>query len=348
MNENNAAQNVQTSLATDTISVDASRLEEKSRMQKKYRRLSVMLVGVIVIAIAALLLLQFNSRHPKQVEWSEWGEVLPEYVSEKYYIIEEQTLYRSKQLESTTSKEKLSGWTLIGETYDWNEWTGWQESPIQSSNSRQVERKTQYSYRTISNETVYSPWGSWSDWNRLYDDAPKETNLMQVETAKMYEYCRWVCPSCRAYPRDADICPNCGSIENWGASFIFRSTPYSSISFTQKGNYLYGFVEGEMLSIYKGDINKSACSVYRYRERSSSQEKVYSDWSSYEDTTYTASSSREVRTRELYRYRDRSQTPVYEYERWTEWTEYSSVPVTENETTQVETIVQYRFKSKDN
>ena len=79
-----------------------------------------------------------------------------------------------------------------------------------------------------------------------------------------------------------------------------------------------------------------------------SQEKVYSDWSSYEDTVYASSSSREVRTRELYRYRDKSTTPVYEYERWTSWTEYGSKPVKETETTQVETVVQYRFKSKDN
>lgn len=348
MNENNASPNVQNSLATDTISVDASRLEEKSKMQKKYRRLSVMLVGVIVVAIAALLLLQLNSRHPKQVEWSEWAEVLPEYVSEKYYIIEEQTLYRSKQLESITSKDKLSGWTLIGETYDWSEWSGWQEAPVQSSSNRQVESKTQYSYRTISNETVYSAWGSWSDWTYLYDAAPKETDLLQVETGKMYEYCRWVCTSCGAYPRDADVCPNCRKREAWLANFVFRSTPYSDVSFTKKGIYLYGYVEGEILSIGESYIDDDPWSVYRCRERSSRQEKVYSDWSSYEDTVYTSSSSREVRTRELYRYRDKSSTPVYEYERWTEWTKYGSEPVKETENTQVETVIQYRFKSKDN
>lgn len=50
MNDNKATPNVQNSLAPDAISVGASKMEEKKAKQRKYRKISVLLIGIIVSA----------------------------------------------------------------------------------------------------------------------------------------------------------------------------------------------------------------------------------------------------------------------------------------------------------
>lgn len=55
MNENNETPKVQNSLATDVIPADASEFAEKKAMQRKYRQISALLIGIISVAIVLLV-----------------------------------------------------------------------------------------------------------------------------------------------------------------------------------------------------------------------------------------------------------------------------------------------------
>ena len=406
----------QSSLAGGAINKEEKLCQaKKAELKKKYRNISMALVGIIVVAVV-MLVVQFNSGPPEQLEWSEWMDTLPDYATDEFYNIEEQTLYRSRNLETTssTTQSEMSGWEIYdtvegnGEFGRWSEWSasevtgnenrevetqtryryrdkeittekeasmpgwnlfdttytlgdygGWSEwSALEAinSDSRKVETKTQYSYRTISYETLYSTWSNWSEWSYSADTDGKghqieESDLLQIEAGQRYEYYRLVCNACKTILGEVDIfergetCPNCGSTENY-CRWYFSGTPYSSVSFTKKGRYLYGYVDGKFVGVFSGNIDNGTVTVYRYRTRTVNQKKAVSEWSNYGDTVYTESDSREVRSRTLYRFCDREEIPVYHFWRWGGWTDWSVDAVSATDNRQVETTLYYRYRDR--
>ena len=140
----------------------------------------------------------------KKEEWSDWVVNLPNYVKSEKYDIEEKTLYRSRQLETTSSTEQssMSGWELydsIDSVGEWGPWSDWSTTAISSNDMRDVETKTQYRYRdlktTVSeddhmdgwevNDVTYTQggWGSWSSWST---SAVSSSNSRNVETKTQY------------------------------------------------------------------------------------------------------------------------------------------------------------------
>lgn len=345
------ANNIQNSLAPDPSSEwDEFQQNERESLKKKYHIWTIGIGAVLLIAVICLVITMCNPKLPAQLDWSAWMDELPEYATPDDYLIDSQVVYRKRNLETTSSTSAtMAGWTQTGSGYEWGNygaWSDWTTEAVESSESKEVDAKTQYSYRDVTKEKAYSDWGSWSKWSYEQVD---ESDLCEVQTGQVYEYCRWVCPDCGKYPRDNDTCPHCGSADGgWIASWVLSETPYSSVSFYQKGNYLYGNVDGELLSIYKGDINKGTVTGRRYRKRTTFEENKYSEWSEYTDTVHTESSQKEVQTRTVYRFRDREQVLTYYFERWGQWSEYGVTPVQENSSTQVETKTQYRFKDKEN
>lgn len=108
------------------------------------------------------------------------------------------------------------------------------------------------------------------------------------------------------------------------------------------GKY-YAYVDGQL--VFKWTDGGSG-TQYRYASRSTEEVKVYSDWSSWGDTTISASGTREVNERTVYRYRDRTQIPTYYYERWGGWSSWDSSSVSESESRQVESATLYRYRDK--
>ena len=116
---NQGSSNGQSSLSGEAILAEKTAQAQKEKLKRKYRITSFALIGVIEVAVAALLLLQINSRHPKQLEWTEWADSLSEYATEEFYDIEEQVLYRTRILETTSSsrQSEIEGWELY-DSYD--------------------------------------------------------------------------------------------------------------------------------------------------------------------------------------------------------------------------------------
>ena len=211
-----------------------------------------------------------------QKDWTDWSDKLPDYINEDDHIVEEKVLYRSRNIETTSSSSStLSGWELYdskAEYSDYGDWSAWSTYSVVESNCRDVEIKKQYSYRLKNAETQYSSWSDWSDWS---------------------------------------------------------STPVKSDDLTRVETRTVG-----------GKVKQ-----YRYSTRTVNNGNSFTNWSEYSDVAIEPSENREVRTRTVYRYRDREENIVYYFKRWGEWSDWSTTAVSASDEVKVETKTQYRYKS---
>ena len=126
-------------------------------------------------------------------------------------------------------------------------------------------------------------------------------------------------------------CGYSGSNFNYGCIHEFySSTPYSSASdwHGTGRKYIYDSSMGLSFTFYSDSPYYVApITQYRYRTRSTYQDKSYGSWSSWSDSSYSSSSTREVETRTMYRYRTRSQVSTYYYYRWKDWSSWSTTAV---------------------
>ncbi len=424
--EKSTITNSQSSLAGGVVLSPEEKLrqEKKNELRKKYRRMTAMLVGIIVVALGALVVTQFFPPHPEQLEWSEWMEELPEYATDKYYNIEEQTLYSSRNLETTTtigqnempgwelynsvegtgefgawsdwatgevvgsenrevetqpfyryrdketttnSNSSLAGWELSDTTYSWSDygsWSDWSTNSVSSSDSRKVETKTQYSYRdiqtTTSSSSSLSGWthydttksyGSWSGWTTSSISA---SSTLEVDTKKEYQYTRYLMAHyCTGNVSGAQYmtCPsNNSSNATFNANCVYHSLGwYDSLSsFTQgNGGYIGSTCSNSCWTWYILGQEDVYTTYYRSRSVSYTYHFMkYGSWSNWSDSAYSASSSREVQTRTLYRYCDRTEIPTYHFWKWGDWTEWTAEQVAASDARQVESTPYYRYRDR--
>ena len=350
---------------------------------------------------------------PVQLDWAEWAEALPDYVTDENYDIEERTLYSSRNLETTSSttsstmdgwelyetangngdygpwsdwtqnavnstemrqvdtqtqyrySEKeittdssptKSGWELYDTSYTWGDYGAWSEWSIDyasSSESRKVEAKTQYRYRDISYVEKYTDWSSWSAWQ---SDYVSSGDLTDVQTRTVYGYYWYQCPNCGAHMHGWGFtCPTwaggCGKAElkseYWHV--LWSTTPPSSVSFGDwyGTTHYYAYVDGVL--VFRWDYgNPGPQTQYSYRTRSTYQEANYGSWSSWGDTNYSSSSNREVESRTVYRYCDRSQVATYHFYRWGDWSSWKADAISSNNNRKVEEATFYRYRDKAN
>ena len=285
--------------------------------------------------------------------WSEWSSDAVSATSERE--VQTQTHYRYRNKETTTdTSSTLSGWTQYDVSYTWDDYGAWSEWSIDyasSSDSRKVESKTQYRYRDISYVQKCTDWSSWSAWQ---SDYVSSGDLTDVQTRTVYGYYWYQCPNCGAHMHGWGFtCPTwaggCGKAElkseYWHV--LWSTTPPSSVSFGDwyGTTHYYAYVDGVL--VFRWDYgNPGPQTQYSYRTCSTYQEANYGSWSSWGDTNYSSSSNREVESRTVYRYCDRSQVATYHFYRWGDWSNWSSDSMSSNENREVETTTFYRYRDK--
>lgn len=297
--------------------------------------------------------------------WSDWSTTAVSGSATRE--VESETRYRSRNLETSTgSSSSKSGWELANTTYAWGNygsWSPWQTSSVSSSDSRKVETKTQYSYRTKSTSQQYSSWGGWSSWQ---NSSVSANDLRDVQSATFYRYYYYYCPYCgghEPFTGKSDcgqMIPTNGSTwnETW-STIPYSQSNYHSFNYTSRKYYTesigdgqrWCFSSGNLYDTAPGTIDADASSaviktMYRYRTRSVENVTNYSDWSSYSDTYQSSSSTKEVRTRTMYRYCDRSQVPTYHFQRWGSWSSWTPNHIAASATKQVESSTFYRHRDK--
>ncbi len=182
--------------------------------KKSFIKYALVALGVVAIVILLLLLKTCSNEEPsvpdggtdaQQLDWSNWQDQLPDYVTDEDYEIEEQVLYRSRTQETTssTTQDTMDGWELYNtaEGGDYGSWSLWSTEKVTASETREVETQQQYRYRTkettTSSSATKSGWelynttykqgnyGNWSNWSTT---AVTANDSRQVETKKQYSY----------------------------------------------------------------------------------------------------------------------------------------------------------------
>ena len=206
--------------------------------------------------------------------WSEWSTTKPSGVPES--AIQTKTQYRYRDKETTTSSNStLDGWTLSG------------------------------------SETVWSDYGAWSAWSTDYVAASEST---QVETRTGYHYYYFQCSNCGAHMHGSGTCytwaGGCGQSTVSSSSYHSAryDTPYSSsMDFHGTGVNYIDSSDGRVFAYTSTSSQHYVAPATEYRSRTRTQSTIYSfyrwtDWSNWSDTAATASDSREIETRQMYRY----------------------------------------------
>lgn len=283
--------------------------------------------------------------------WSEWSST--KVAASATREVDTQTRYRYRDKETTTSSSyNKDGWTKYDTTYSWGNygsWSGWSTTAAYNSESRKVETKTQYRYRSISYSTEYTSWGSWSSWSF---DRQSTSDLKKEESRTVWGYYYYPCPNCGAHMHGWDMyCPTwaggCG--KGWIERNMFRKV-YSTTSWNSAGlkdwhgtGKSYAYVDGQL--VFKWTSGGSG-TQYRYATRSIQQVANYGSWSNWGDTTYSNTATRQVETRKVYRYCDRPQVATYHFYRWGAWSNWSVDKVSGTNDRQVENTPFYRYRDQ--
>lgn len=283
--------------------------------------------------------------------WSSW--LTDKATETDTRDVESEVRYRYKTKDTTTSSSStMSGWELYNTTYSWSNyggWSNWSTNPVYNSDSRKVETKKQYSYRDISYKTEYTDWSGWSGWGEVRQGT---SDLKKEESRQAWGYYYFQCSSCGAHMHGWGI--NCFTwAGGCGRTTIQEGSwhqTYSPISWNNAGlknwhgtGKYYTYIDGQLYFKWPegGQVTQ-----YRYATRSTKQVPVYSNWSSYSDTVYYKSSTREVQERTLYRYCERTKIPTYYFYRWSDWSAWSTDPVSENDNRKVDSTTFYRYRDR--
>lgn len=338
----------------DALPADVSRSEYQIETKTQYRARSKETTSAAQETLDGWTLVASATGDGGFGAWSDWG--LTSVAASDEREVQTQTRYRYREKETTASDaSSLSGWEQYDASYTWGDygaWSDWSTAYVSSSDSRMVEAKKQYRYRDIRYEQKYSDWSGWSAWESDYFIAAD--NLTDVQTRTTYGYYWFECPNCGAHMHGYGFtCPTwaygCGQAElkESGWRSYWSTTPPSSVSFGDwfGTTHYYAYVDG--ILVFRWDYNNPGPRTeYRCRTRSAYREASYGTWSGWSDTRYSASSSREVESREVYRYRDRAQTATYHYARWGDWSGWTSDVIPAGDNREVETATFYRYRDR--
>lgn len=195
----------------------------------------------------------------------------------------------------------------------WGDWSSWSTTKPTASSKREVQNKTQYRYRDkqtttstssslsgwtlVDSYVTYGSWGSWSDWSTT---AQSSSATKDVETRKVYKF--------QHYCSSKGTAPTKGGYGVDGPH-IYYSTYKPSLTKSSSTNYYYSqgvfpgcSVRGNTRYYYMGEATQ-----YRYRTRTATTNYNYykwNSWSNWSDSAYYSSSTRQVETQTVYRYRD--------------------------------------------
>ena len=312
--------------------------------------------------------------------WSDWSQTAAAKSDTR--DVETQTRYRYSDRETTTSNDdSMSGWILEDTQYSYGEygsWSVWSENEVTESETRQVEKKTQYRARAITISSEYSDWGPWSDWTL---NEISETPTIQVDSqVDGYLYnahtitcakCGWHCNryavNCVAHASQVhengeqneaiellfntvrgktEWDGNPATLSQYTNGYFYAQ--YSTITLNSYGLTAGNTADPEQSGSDQYTIDSYVGPMMRYRSRSRDLlvNRTYSDWSDYQDSIIVPNETTEVATRVVYRFRDRSIIPQYSYYRWTDWSDWAETSYTQTNTRKVETATFYRFRDR--
>lgn len=218
--------------------------------------------------------------------------------------------------------------------WDEGSWSEWSTEYPSDYDEDDIQAKIQYRYSAketttssspaldgwtqSGSEQVWSNYGAWSNWSRTYVAASDST---QVETAPLYRYYYFLCNGCGDHNPLGSAC-GCGSKSNtWNqtdSTIPYTQCNSSVVSYATQKRQTTSLGDGQLWYFSSGNLNNTAIGT------------VDSDSSS-------------IVINQGYRYRTRTQSTVYHFYRWGEWSNWSDTELAESETLKVEMREVYRY-----
>lgn len=213
--------------------------------------------------------------------------------------------------------------TLYAKWVTWGTWTT--DSSLVNNPLYEVQSKTQYSYSdkstksssssSLSGWTQYDSavtgYGSWSGWTTSYMSS---NSSIDVQSATVYQWYCYKCKYCGAQdPYYTGGCSMCGRdpFGEWYAIWTTdRWEDYPVYTTRDYGTYRTKYVMNKDNKYNRWFSEWGTAPTTGYRSRSKIYTYYYYKWSSYSDwsdTKYTSSSTRQVKTRTVYRYKLKQQ-----------------------------------------
>ncbi len=310
-------------------------------------------------------------------DWSEWSESKPAAAENRE--IDSKTLYSYRDRQTTVSDQAgLSGWTQIGDPFygeEYGDWSSWSEAAVSGSETRKVEKKTQYRSRTMETTTAdtgsLDGWiydgnrtetaGGWSEYSetpvseedngsfRIEVQTEQRTESVYVKT--MYLHFRYEFFNKNTQTR----------WDTYSESFANNLNDYSKYAapqyYTMELDHIGPLPQNENKGEYVGEdawwyagssrdiYEDRTVTVYRSRRIDYTYHFFrYGAWSDWTENVLNAQDGLEVEARELYRYSDK--IPYYNYEKMSDWSAYSDAAVEATDSREVRTQSFYRYRDK--
>ena len=190
----------------------------------------------------------------------------------------------------------------------WTSWSDWSTTSYTASSTMQVENKTQYRYRDQTQAEAYGAWSAWSAWD-ISSQTVSDANIKEEQTGTIYPWYYFKCKNCGAHMKFSNSkCSSCnktaggtwvGPVYTTKAWSISNPTDSNKVSYTET-EYGYGVLWSYSTS--RPSNVPAKATGYRYRTRTYTAQ-AWGNWSGWSDTKATSSTTRQVETRTVYRYR---------------------------------------------
>ncbi|MBR5409101.1 MAG: CHAP domain-containing protein, partial [Clostridia bacterium] len=235
------------------------------------------------------------------VDWTEWSTMQPP--TGDNYIVESKTQYRYKDKETEYGYDSSrSGWTVT--PVDWEQTgTGSQDHAVSWPNGGGYSFDTSNSFYTLYNKAIDSE--ETDQWKRTIDS----------DETIGYVYYHW----CRNEAQDGgpkNRVVGCEWEEGYDTFHAFYCTKAAAdeIELRHFSGYSSAYVSAQPTvcmdsyywSDYRVEIRRASYTDYRMKY----QYTRWTDFSDWQDTAVTASDTRQVETRTVYRYKLKDQVPV--------------------------------------
>ena len=231
-------------------------------------------------------------------EWDEWQTLSIE--SDEATEVEEQTQYRSREKEYTTSNQaSMTGWIQYDSSSSsyWSAWSDWSPDAVTASETREVETATQYrsSDRILIPDSTDPSLASqgYDVWERWVDS----------DGVTHYYYCGWSAWSAWTFE----------AMEPSDPRAVQTRTVYQHRDYITDVTYSYwkwgDWTEWSFDPI-EGDANTDVENRQVYRSRKATEVPLYyyydwSDWSDWSFEKIEKDEEKSIETRPTYRYVDK-------------------------------------------
>lgn len=317
--------------------------------------------------------------------WSGWSVEKPAEKEDREIISKKQYSYSDYQTKNSNQPEE-SGWKLKETITNYGEysasWSQYSPTEYKESDTRIVDKKTQYQYQTRHKEytestsesldgyTMYDKYVRWSNnWvettNPQQNSATYKSEYLRTEPAvthqevDYYSYYRYYSPTNNNYsgpqyyngaaPEDLICYETITSATPLSGRMVTLSSGAQVMGYRTNWNTVYKTYFGEEVH-YKTVTDRAAYDVYR--EMTGQYVYKFWKWSGYGDLSdwsfdpVTETEERHIETRSVYAYKDRAKTYTYVLERWTSPSAFSDTYVEESATRKVDERTVYNYHDK--